>query len=211
MPMVTLTPVDEFSEPVQVEANGTVITKEGIGDLGLQRLANQCTYLYNRLAGPRTIFCAPIPSASDGNFFDNDVPSDSALGVMLQHGAPGSDPIVKVFLQGLPIKGTIGEVRVNVFGSFASGVHGGLPASMPSFELWRLDPATGASVQVGTTITDASGSVPAYEAAHVLTLTGIAQAIEGLLFYLLIRGEDDGNALADSFAVMGIEVDVEAA
>jgi hypothetical protein len=81
---------------------------------------------------------------------------------------------------------------------------------MPSVQLWKLDPATGVSTQVGSTGTDGSANVAAYEVAHTITISSLTQAIEGFLFYLLIRGEDDTNALANSFAVMGIEVDVEA-
>lgn len=206
-----ITDSDTFSDPIVHPTDGDAVNGAGI-ELVAQGLANRTRWLLNRILGAtaQTIIVPPIPAAQEGEYFATaSMPADTTDGAMLQSGVPGSDPICKCFLVGLPRTGTITGVRANVFGAWASAVHGALPSSMPSIQLWKMNAQSGALAQVGSTATDTSANVAAYEVAHQLSIASISQTIEGFVFFVLVRGEDDTNALADSFAVMSFEVDVE--
>lgn len=208
-----ITDVDAFTSPVVHPVDGDAVAGAGLQTLA-QNLSNRTRFLYNRTAGDRTIVLLPIPASSANDYFAGDIPGSGnstmvSGGPMIQSGTPGSDPICNCPWYNAPIDGRITEVRANVIGAWSSAVHAGLPSSMPSMQLWKIDPSTGTVTQVGSTATDASGSVGAYEAAHVLTISSLTQLIDGFVFFLLFRGEDDTNALAESFAVMSVEFDVE--
>lgn len=201
MPMTTLTPVDAFSEPVQVEANGTTITKEGIGDLGLQRLANQATFLKNRTPGAD----ASVPIVWNPTAGAPDVSAEwgvAVSGVLLQI-LVGTTP--RVFCWTPPPKGTLTRIDVLVQGSYSSATHGGgLPATMPGIHAYAHDASDGTIVDLGGA-GDASGDAAAYEVAHLISLTGLTQDIADQVVNLVVTGEDSTNAMNDSFAVIAVK------
>lgn len=202
MPMTTLTPVDAFSEPVQVEANGTTITKEGIGDLGLQRLADQATFLRNRLPGANAavaITCPAIPRLKDtsGEWEPDSVEAATVQAII------GSVPL-GFPLPALPPVGTLSRVDVVVHGSWEDG-HIDLPAVMPQAKLYQKDLAgSGAGTLVGTE-DDASSTLPAYEQLHVISFTGLAIDVADKVFDVRVVGESGANAVAKCFAVLALK------
>lgn len=199
MPMTTLTPVDAFSEPVQVEANGTTITKEGIGDLGLQRLANQATFLRNRTPGAD----ASVPIIWNPTAGAPDVSAEwgIAVGGVLLQILVGTTP--RSFNWTPPPKGTLTRIDAVVFGSYSSGVHGGLPGTMPTIHGYAHDAATAVVTDLGGA-GDASGDVPTYEAVHLISITGLTQDLDGKVINVVVTGEDGANALNDSFAIIAM-------
>ena len=200
MPMTTLTPVDAFSEPVQVEANGTTITKEGIGDLGLQRLADQATFLKNRLPG--TDVAVPVvfnPPAHD------DIAGEwgsATSGVMLQLQVGTTS---RTFRWTPPVKGTLTRIDAVVFGSYSSATHaGGLPGTMPRIHAYASDASDATVVDLGDA-TDTAADVAAYEVAHLISKTGLTQDLEDQVINVVVTGEDGGNALNNSFALIALK------
>ena len=88
---------------------------------------------------------------------------------------------------------TVTQVRARLA---PAGAHGGLPANMPTLSLNYWDVATNSQFTVGTQ-TDTSGSVGAYEAVHLVTLTvSHALSISGRRYVIQINGESSTNALA---------------
>lgn len=199
MPMTTLTPVDAFSEPVQVEANGTTITKEGIGDLGLQRLADQATFLKNRTPG--TDAAVPIVMNPPANDDITGEWGSAVPGVMLQL-LPGTT--ARAIRWTPPPKGTLTRIDAVVFGNYSGTGHAGLPGTMPVIRGYANDAATAAVTVLGS-VADASGDVPTYEAVHLISITGLAQDLDGQVINVVITGEDGVNAINDSFAVIALK------
>lgn len=206
-----VTETEVWTTPLQAVADGDSVN--GATWLAaIQGYANRLKYLAARVSGVQTevITCAPFPAISGANYFLTETGSNLATGIgpMLQSGTPGSDPIAKCVWYNPPKKGTLTQVQLRVQGAWSSSTHAGLPSSMPAFKVFRWDPTTGASTQVGTTATDGSGTVGAYEAAHDITLSGLSESLEGRLYYIQIFGEDDTNALANSFAVIAMKFSV---
>ncbi len=203
-----ITESEAWTTPLTAPADGDSVNG-ATWVAAIQGYANRLKYLAARVPGVQSevINVMPMPVASSGAYFT--APEGAPdQGPMLQTGTPGSDPIAKCPWYNAPRKGTLTQVVLRVQGSWASAVHGALPTSMPAFKVWRVDINTGAKTQVGSTATDASGTVGAYEAAHDITLSGLSESLEGRLYFIEVRGEDDTNALANSFAVISMKFSV---
>lgn len=198
MPMTTLTPTDEFSEPVQVEANGTVISKEGIGDLGLQRLANQATFLRNRTPGADAgvpVLLNPIPRLPEsGDWVTSSV-------VPILEETVTTETLYIPWTP--PPKGTLTRIDLLVHGLFATTTHAALPGTMPSLQAQAFDLETNTRDDLGT-VSDPSASKSAYEVAHEISLTGLSVDLEGKAIDLIVNGEQGANSKADAFAIFGV-------
>ncbi len=199
MPMTTLTPVDEFSEPVQVEANGTVISKEGIGDLGLQRLANQGYFLKNRLPGADAavpVLLNPTPRLYVGtDWITRSI-------VPIQQAAVTADILYVPWTP--PPKGTLTRIDLLVTGLFATTTHAALPGTMPTLQALSFDLETNTRTDLGT-VSDPSASKAAYEVPHLISITGLTEDIEGKAIDLILNGEQGANAKGDAYAIFGVK------
>lgn len=200
MPMTTLTPVDEFTEPVQVEANGTVITKEGIGDLGLQSLANQATFLKNRTPGAD----AAVPILWNPVQRNLDLTGEwgaAVSGVVLQLLSGASS---QAFGWTPPLKGTLTQIDAIVYGAYSSSSHGALPGTMPTIHGYAIDTSDASTDDLGGAA-DGSADVGAYETRHLISITGLSVALDGKLINLIVTGEDGANAENESFALLAFQ------
>lgn len=93
------------------------------------------------------------------------------------------------------------EIGAVAVGIKPAGAHAGLPASMPTVELWEFD-MNGISpgppaVSLGT-VTDTSASVVAYEAYHLVILSGLSAPAEpsAYRYFVEFKSESGANALA---------------
>lgn len=100
---------------------------------------------------------------------------------------------------------TLDSVSVNLTGGYGPGApHGALPGNMPIMEVCQVNSATGTRTVLGS-ITDTSPNVPAYEATHTLTVSGLAVATLATFQYQVrITGEGLPNSLDDKLAVLGV-------
>jgi hypothetical protein len=95
---------------------------------------------------------------------------------------------------------------VTVYIDPAAG-HGGLP-TLPNVKVYKTAPDVGTQTQLGSTSTDTSGSVGAYEAIHAMpTISSINEVIdrEALRYYLVFTGEAGGNFVA-LLRITGVQV-----
>ena len=99
------------------------------------------------------------------------------------------------------IKGaTLTGVTLGLFPVVAT--RGGLPATLPRLTLFRHDATSKTTVALGQ-VTDAPGSVGAYEAQHALTLSGLSDVVgNGSTYSVQFRGEADAGANA----VLGLTI-----
>lgn len=100
---------------------------------------------------------------------------------------------------------TLTEVRVTVMGQTTAGFSS-LPTTMPKVKVYKVDGSTGAVTQLGSTATDASGTVGAFNGIHHITVSGLSQGIDQSaatrLFVTVLGG--DGNFVADELSIIGI-------
>lgn len=119
----------------------------------------------------------------------------SGLGYFDQHTPPnsgGSQTAIPWILD-VPPGATITAIYARVDPSSA---HGALPGVLPSLIVQEHDPATGTNSTV-TNIADGSGSVPAYEAAHDISATGLSHTtVPGTIVYAFAYGEKGANEVA---------------
>lgn len=103
----------------------------------------------------------------------------------------------------VPHGATINSVSVKVIGA---GGHGALPATMPcvKFRKWNISTASG-TVSSGTN--DGSASVGAFEAAHTITRSGIAEVVNNSTTRYGVQFESEGGANAVAgLLVVGVTV-----
>jgi hypothetical protein len=77
------------------------------------------------------------------------------------------------------------------------GGHGALPAQMPRIRLLRQSTLSSSAPTAIADVTDASGSVGAYEIAHKVETAALDQAVEDgddFAYNVVITGEDSTNA-----------------
>jgi len=100
---------------------------------------------------------------------------------------------------------TLTEVRVTVMGQTTAGFVS-LPTTMPKLKVYKVDGTTGAVTQLGSTATDASGTVGAFNGVHHITVSGLSQGIDQSsstrIFVTVLGG--DGNFVADELSIIGI-------
>ena len=71
---------------------------------------------------------------------------------------------------------------------------GSLPTNMPVFTLLRRAVGATTTTSIGD-VTDASGDVGTYNAAHALTISGLSHTVEhGYEYYLVLRNEYGGTS-----------------
>lgn len=72
--------------------------------------------------------------------------------------------------------------------------HGALPGTMPKLSVYRYDPLTGTAAQIGSTTTDPSASVGAYDTLHGISVTGLNHTVNRQLYSYYARFEGEGGA-----------------
>lgn len=109
-------------------------------------------------------------------------------------GAPVNLPLSNM-IDGATMTGV--TVRINQLSA-----HSGLPASMPTFTLFRVDDAAQATV---ASVIDSSGTVGAYNVAHNIALTGLTEtALESKQYMIVFTGEAGANAIANSLQIVSV-------
>jgi len=103
----------------------------------------------------------------------------------------------------IPDGSTLDSITVKVIGA---GAHGGLPGTMPGVKFRKYNIST-ASGTVSSATLDGSGSVGAFEAAHEIVKSSIAEVInnETTRYGVQFESEDGANALA-GLIVLGVTV-----
>lgn len=121
---------------------------------------------------------------------------------------------IRVPLPGLPKAGVIKTVSVRCKGIG----HSAKPANMPSIALERyVATAGGLGVADLGAQTDASVDQAAYDAAHLITISGLSENLANpssfnTIFYRVrISGEHGTNSLPDGFVVYSIELTITGA
>lgn len=101
----------------------------------------------------------------------------------------------QMVLDHLPHGSSLNEVWMYVDGVLSGAI---LPTSMPTLEVWKVNVATGAATQIGTTATDGSGDQATFEAPHLLRVFGLTETIDrqGFVYYARVSSPNGGNTLA---------------
>jgi len=165
---------------------------------GLQDLANRSKYLKVRADALNSYF-GSSGVAGVGECMQNlagvalaanwDWAQDGTYGPIQKNATVGT--VLRVPFV-VPAGVTITDVRVYIK---PAGAHGGLPAVMPAIQTKYLD-ITGTLNNVGTSQSDTSGSVGAYEAVHSITKTGLS-FVTGAAGHLFVdlTAESGANSL----------------
>ncbi len=181
-----------------VEAAASVIT-------GFQGLANRTTNVRKGVQGVASSLTARIPLVpvfnSSSIFVFNTASSGSGW---IQSSLAASD-----FRFMLPhhIVGKLDQVIAHVSGG-TPGQHAGLPTGKPNVSLFSVDltTVTGTTTNIGSA-NDASATLAAYEAAHTIAITGIAQTLSATSEYFIkFSGESGTNSLANAVRLLCLEV-----
>lgn len=108
----------------------------------------------------------------------------------------------------LPYNVTLDAVRLYLNGNGAGGgAHAGLPATKPTLTFNKLDTTASNSVVSTVTVTDAPGSLGAYETTHQVALTGMALFVDpAYRFQVKITGEAGANAANLKLTLYGLAV-----
>jgi len=79
-----------------------------------------------------------------------------------------------------------------------SGGHGGLPANMPTLGLYRREMGGGSAALLGSQV-DTSASVGAYEAEHLIEITGLSEDADDphAMYVISFGGESGANSIAN--------------
>lgn len=111
---------------------------------------------------------------------------------------------LSIGLPGLSEQATVKYVAVHLIG--AAG-HTWPVATVPRLLFGSVSAVTGAITTYSFT-DDTSGSAAAYQAAHLITITGLSQSLSGIYPVVQLRGESGANALV-GLKVFCIDVQVE--
>jgi len=101
---------------------------------------------------------------------------------------------------------TLSVVTVTIFGGSGGGFVA-LPANMPTLAIWRLSSADGSLTQLGSTATDPSGTVTAYNAVHSFSITGLTEVANGVSphsLYAIFTGPGGANYIAAETTYIGL-------
>lgn len=111
---------------------------------------------------------------SDGSIVDTATGAGAVSEILIPHGC------------------TLNAVDVSIN---PAGGHGALPSPRPGFIVTSQDPATGITTTIATGV-DAPADVPAYEAIHNLSATGLSVAIDrsAKIYKIYLTGEFGGDA-----------------
>lgn len=195
-----ITDVDTWSTPLTCEADGDAVN--GTNRLTHeQKIGNRTELLRKRTYGANDadlIWVPMTPMAQDpaGVRFAVGVSGNWCLN---QIAATAAHICYLDLMATLPKNGVMTDMSLNLRG--ATGAPRGNPpaTTMPRLRLMSKDPgANSAAVQVAT-VTDATATGAAYEALHTISLTGLSVPLTndgGLIYFVELRGETGGNALA---------------
>jgi hypothetical protein len=102
-------------------------------------------------------------------------------------------------LHALPVGAKLVSITARIAGGNPMGLaistHSALPAVMPTLKLWSQ--ADGVATQIGSTATDASADVSAYNAMHSLTCTVNHTVLSAASYWIELAGENSTNAVVD--------------
>lgn len=119
----------------------------------------------------------------------------SSLGYVNQHTPPNSGGVQTpvAWILDVPPGATITAIYARVD---PAGAHGALPGTLPSLNVQEHDPSDGTSSAIAN-ISDSSGSVGVYEAAHDISATGLSHTTStGTVVYAFAYGEKGANEVA---------------
>ena len=114
-----------------------------------------------------------------------------------------------------PIKGRITEILAEIDGDAGPGganhTAGGVPGTLPTITLYRVEYSDAGLTQIGTA-TDAPADAAAYDALHTFGPTGLTEdIIAGRSYLVKITGEAGAGKLPDELLLASIMLKLEAA
>ena len=84
----------------------------------------------------------------------------------------------------------------------------GLPATMPSFKLWKNAVATGTQTQIGTTATDTSANATIYSAVHAIAKSGLSEVIDNANYSYFMQFFCEAGANAAAIFLLGVKFSI---
>lgn len=127
------------------------------------------------------------------------------FGAYYQHANGG---IIYMPIDHLVEGATMSGVYVTIRGGAGAGFSGSLPAVMPYVKLWKMSGTAGTASQVGSTTTDTAADVAALNALHVLSVTGLSEAISQESnkhrYFVEIGGAGGANYVNDTLELMEV-------
>lgn len=105
-----------------------------------------------------------------------------------------------LMLDHLPHGSSLLEVNVRVAGVLSGAT---MPTTMPTLQIWKRHVTSGTVTQIGTTTTDATANQAAFEAIHLLTVTGFSETIDraNYVYYALLSSPAGGNTAVGFYAL----------
>lgn len=196
-----ITDSNTWTTPLVAPSDGDAVTGASI-QTPVQGVGNRTEFLRKRILGTETGDIISLPlnqffvAASGGAF-----KWTASLGAAAEAGWQQND-VGAAYSLGFPVPlpkhCVIKSVTAAIRG--ASG-HAGLPGTMPVLRLLQQDPSGGNAAVIGSQ-TDASPNVPSYEVTHLVTISGLSQAVafdELYNYYVLLHGEGGANAAIGLF------------
>lgn len=195
-----LTETSAFDATITAPDDGDSVTAASI-NTALQSLTNRTRYFNTKFTGASVTRQQNHMSAIVGSNWTFD--TTNMLWKQSNIGAAGSLLLpVTNLVDGATITGY--SVRLAGKSYTAAAGHVGLPATLPTAALFRLDDLS--NTQLGTA-SDTSGTQAAYDSAHVLTATGLTEVVaETRQYFVLLTGEAGANAVANTTGVLAFTV-----
>lgn len=128
------------------------------------------------------------------------VPADWSISATDGVCATTSVSYLNMALDHLPHGSTLLEVNLRVAGVLSGAT---MPTTMPTLEIWKRSVTSGAATQIGTTTTDATANQAAFEAIHLLTVTGFSETIDRVfyVYYARVSSPNGGNTDVGFYAL----------
>ena len=196
-----IVPVNAWTTPLTGPANGDPVDG-GVGapsyDMG-QKIANRVEFLKEHVdaAESQTIrFPLLHLNPVDGTTVTAGWAIGAAGAAMAINQVSAAGAYVAMFELVQPKHATLIGLIVSLA---AAAGHGALPATMPVLTLLRQDTGSLAAPTMVATATDASASVAAYEAPHIISLGVLAEVLaydSGLRYFLKLAGETGAGSVA---------------
>lgn len=212
----TVTEADTFPTTLEVPNDGEDADQASVLTTFVQDLADRTRWLRNRN------LAAQITASSTGykldgfmqaavlNKTDNVWAPNTGFWLQTEGASGASACSLHWSLPRIP-NAVLEGVDVWVHGDVIStGAHGGLPAGMPVVALYGTEQgASGPNSDVVVTQTDTSGSLPAYETAHKISLTGLSLPLDTFASgwkerSVALFGEYSTNALDNRLGCLGV-------
>jgi hypothetical protein len=193
-----LTPVSEYTGNVSVPVGGDPRTALSV-EVPFQTLTNRAAWLRDQtleLQYKGVTRQIATEAYSPINFIAPYVLSGGGGPYWRQLSTPTANDHV-VYRLGMPQGATLNSITVRLQGAAA---HVGLPASVPTLRLLRVDATdfTSGWVLQGSISSDLSANTTAYQAVHTITVGSLSVVVDNAQYnyFACVSGEGSTNALS---------------